>query len=321
MAQKAEPVKTGLNQLEETTSSASPRTQKVASGIFKRPEGQSASPRTLKSRASGELFKRPEATIEIQPSTPTAEPAITKQDIHQVMAQKEYKIASLEREKLALIMEVERLKHQLGHVAREACDEMGELLAELYNNGKKGKDAERNAEKLRAALRMETNSRKEAERNLARQEEETSTIKQTLAQVKNDLENSRCQWENERSRLLADQSQEVSTLQASFRQELEKKTSEWEEDRSRLMEEQVKLCEGTGKTCTKSSPVALEKSGLLESLSVLKQALRDREQDRETSTNDLMSRVVEMENLMEEVQRQPQRRSLRKRFLHFFRRQ
>ncbi|GLD58014.1 titin-like protein [Lates japonicus] len=122
----------------------------------------------------------------------------------------------------------------------ETCDEMGELLAELYNNGK-GKDAERNAEKLRAALRMETNSRKEAERNLARQEEETSTIKQTLAQVKNDLENSRCQWENERSRLLADQSQEVSTLEASFRQELEKKTSEWEEDRSRLMEEQVKV--------------------------------------------------------------------------------
>ncbi|GLD55028.1 titin-like protein [Lates japonicus] len=104
------------------------------------------------------------------------------------------------------------------------------------------------------------------------------------------------QREKERSRLLEEQMRETSSLSAALvkaQEDLDKEQLQWRQ----------------------------EKSGLLESLSVLKQALRDREQDRETSTNDLMSRVVEMENLMEEVQRQPQRRSLRKRFLNFFRRQ
>ncbi|GLD55018.1 titin-like protein [Lates japonicus] len=78
----------------------------------------------------------------------------------------------------------------------------------------------------------------EAEKSLARQEEETSTGKLALAQVKPDLEISRCQWEDERSRLPTDHIQKTSKL--TFFQELEKKSSEWEEDRSHVLDEQMK---------------------------------------------------------------------------------
>ncbi|GLD55026.1 titin-like protein [Lates japonicus] len=308
MAQKAEPVKTGLNRPEETTKAPVPEPQKVGPvvSILKRPEGTTKAPVpeprrvgpvvSFLKRPEGttkvpvpepqkvgpvvSILKRPESTIEIRPSTPTAEPAITKPEIHQVMAQ-EYKIASLEREKLALIMEVERSKSQLSRVARDASEEMRELLAELYSNGKKGKDAERNAEKLRVALRMETNSRKEAEKNLPRQEEETSTIKQTLAQVKNDLENSRCQWENERSRLLADQRAGEGKINVGEGKVTTPGGAERETQPQQLL---VKAQEDLDK---EQLQWRQEKSGLLESLSVLKQALRDREQDRETLQNDL----------------------------------
>ncbi|GAA6228545.1 proteoglycan 4-like [Lates japonicus] len=336
---------------------------------------------TILKRPASTAEVRPTPTAEVRPTPPNAEPAITilkrpaskvphemtpksqaeitPLELHQLMAEKDYKVSLLEREKLVLVNELEQLKRQLKLQKREANQEIGELFIETYRKGKIVRDATLNAQKLEEALKIETNIKMEAEKRLAMQEEETSTVKMELDKVKSDLEKSRCQWEEERSCLLAAQVEKISTLKGRFLQELEKKTSEWKEDRSRLMDDHVKqtsylktaflqelekkrseweedrshLLEEQIRTTSSLKKMLMqvqedldkerqqwqdEKSSLLESLNVFKQALKDQKQKRETSTDGLVNRVTELENLMEEVQRRPKKKSIKKRFLQFF---
>lgn len=129
------------------------------------------------------ILKRPASTAEIWPTPPDAEPAITTlkrpaskvqhemmpksqveitQLLHQVMAVKDYKVSSLEREKLVLVNELEQLKHQL-----KTTEEKPKNWGSFYRDLQKGKYSERWYPKCPKVQKIETNSKKEAEKCLA----------------------------------------------------------------------------------------------------------------------------------------------------------
>ncbi|GLD68019.1 myosin-4-like protein [Lates japonicus] len=135
----------------------------------------------------------------------------------------------------------------------------------------------------------------EMAQNALAEKKETTSLKEKLTQVQEDLDKSLRQWEEEKTLLLAQKNEESSSLMQKISQakeELKKKDSS-----------------GGRNTC------------LLESVNVMKQALQEKEEQRQKHEEELSRRLAQLEDLVSNMPEQkPKRRSLGRRFLQIFRR-
>ncbi|XP_050922625.1 trichohyalin [Lates calcarifer] len=213
---------------------------------------------------------------------------------HQLLDEKEQKIYLLQRGKEALNKKVDRLKVELAGVKEEKMERETELslkikeLQEALNNERKCR-MEMEASLARRAEEMAQNA-------LAENKEETTSLKEKLAQVQEDLDKSLRQWEEEKTLLLTQKNEETSSLIKKISQakeELNKERLQWQEERS----------------C------------LLESVNVMKQALQEKEEQRQKHEEELSRRLAQLEDLVSNMpEKKPKRRSLGRRFIQIFRR-
>lgn len=161
-------------------------------------------------------------------------------ELNLLMGEKEEKMDLLEKETFSLVKKAEQLRNPL----TEANEEKAGFIVERSKGAKMEWDAAMKIRKLEAAIKAETEKRKEVETCLARQVEETSKVKIALAQAENDLEKSRCQWDEERSCLVAEQKLATSSLKASLiqaREDLYKQRLQWHMEMSCLLESPRKV--------------------------------------------------------------------------------
>ncbi|CAB1432614.1 unnamed protein product [Pleuronectes platessa] len=117
----------------------------------------------------------------------------------------------------------------------------------------------------------------EAETCLAREIEETSKIKTSLVQAQDQLEISRCLWEQEKSQILANHSQETYRLEAALLQVQEggkKERFQWQ----------------------------LKMSTLEESLNTINQALEAMDEDNEECVEEMMGKMRILEEMIKVVE-------------------
>lgn len=182
---------------------------------------------------------------------------IPELELHWFLGEKDQKMATLVKENVALVNEVEQLKKQLKNQTTKANQEKAVYLAEFSKKEKTERDAVLKNEKLEEAVKTGQERQKEAETHLAQQIGETSRAKTALAQVEKDLNNERQQWQEEKSRLL-------------------------------------------------------------DSMTTLKKASKEKEEERTKSMDGLMERLMNLESQMENIEKKPKKKSLRKRFLQVF---
>lgn len=184
---------------------------------------------------------------------------IPELELHWFLGEKDQKMATLVKENVALVNEVEQLEKQLKNQTIKANQEKAVYLAELSKKEKTERDAVLKNEKLEEAVKTGQEKQKEAETHLAQQIGETSRAKAALAQAEKDLNNERQQWQE-------------------------------------------------------------EKSCFLDSITTLKKAFEEKEEERTKSMDGLMERLMNLESQMENVEKKPKKKSLRKRFLQVFKR-
>ncbi|XP_034567597.1 trichohyalin-like [Notolabrus celidotus] len=131
----------------------------------------------------------------------------------------------------------------------------------------------------------------EEDRSRLLAEREVETI--MMQQAKMDLHTLKCEWEKERAQLLAEQKEalEIKTALNKAQEELKEQKLQWEQ----------------------------EKASFRETLNVINKSLEEEEQDRTKTENTLMDRLRNLETQVEEA-RKPPKKSFKKKFLKFFRR-
>ncbi|XP_018518182.1 myosin-4-like [Lates calcarifer] len=271
---------------------------------------------------------------------------------HQLLDEKEQKIYLLQRGKEALNKKVDRLKVELAGVKEEKMERETELslkikeLQEALNNEKKCR-MEMEASLARRAEEMAQNA-------LAENKEETTSLKEKLAQVQEDLDKSLRQWEEEKTLLLAQKNEETSSLikkisqakeelkkekeeettslkekLAQVQEDLDKSLRQWEEEKTLLLaqknEETSSLMQKISQAKEELNKERLqwqeERSCLLESVNVMKQALQEKEEQRQKHEEELSRRLAQLEDLVSNMpEKKPKRRSLGRRFIQIFRR-
>ncbi|CAJ1059087.1 proteoglycan 4-like isoform X2 [Xyrichtys novacula] len=219
---------------------------------------------------------------------------ISERDLQNLMGHKE-RANKLEKEKAALISEIEQLKDQLKSQTAEANQRVGVLLVDLSKKGAAEREAVSRAAGLEEALAAEEKKRMEAETSLRETNKETSTLKAALAQAKLDLENERHLWREAQAALLVQHAKDTAELKVNvlqMQEELEEERNLWQK----------------------------EKANFLQCIAILKENQERKQQENLESGDILMGRLTQLEQQMETLRKKPKRRSLRKRFLQLFKR-
>ncbi|CAK6962815.1 pollen-specific leucine-rich repeat extensin-like protein 2 [Scomber scombrus] len=209
---------------------------------------------------------------------------IPELEFHKILGEKEEQTAKLEKEKGALLEEVEQLKQLLQVQKNDANLQNGFFQAELAKQAGIQKEASLKIQMFDMALATERNQCEEMEMVLAQLMEDNFYMETSLSQKNEDLQHKSC--------LLVEKESENAGLVAALNQAKE----DLENERRQWME---------------------EKSSLLESLNEDNMA-HEEEKVVETA---LMDRMSDLERQMDQIDaKEPKRKSLRKRFLQLFRR-
>ncbi|XP_034557168.1 golgin subfamily A member 6-like protein 22 isoform X1 [Notolabrus celidotus] len=193
---------------------------------------------------------------------------------------------------------------------------------------------------------------------LEEQKETTSKIKAALFQAEERLKTQRCQWEKDRFQLLVGQMEEKEKMKTAQKQaednlrcqwkedmscheeetikiqdalkqanmDLQKQKREWDMDRSLLLAEQYETLKM--KTSLDQAKEDLQKhqvqwqqerASLMESLAAINKSLEEEQEERAKTNDSLMDRLRSLETQVEEARRPP-KKSFKKRFLLFFKR-
>ncbi|XP_034566070.1 trichohyalin-like [Notolabrus celidotus] len=133
------------------------------------------------------------------------------------------------------------------------------------------------------------------------------------------------QWEEDRSRLLAEREVETTMMQQA-KMDLHTQKCEWEKERAQFLAEQkeaLKIKTALNKAQEELKEQKLqweqEKASFRETLTVINESLEDEEKDRNKTENTLMDRLRNLETQVEEA-RKPPKKSFKKKFLNFFKR-
>ncbi|XP_034540921.1 trichohyalin-like [Notolabrus celidotus] len=133
------------------------------------------------------------------------------------------------------------------------------------------------------------------------------------------------QWEEDRSRLLAEREEETIMMQQA-KMDLHNQKCEWEKERAQLLEEQkeaLKIKTALNKAQEELKQQKLqweqEKTSFRETLTAINESLQDEEKDRTNTENSLMDRLKNLETQVEEA-RKPPKMSFKKKFRNFFKR-
>lgn len=156
---------------------------------------------------------------------------IPELELHWFLGEKDQKMATLVKENVALVNEVEQLKKQLKNQTTKANQEKVVYLAELSKKEKTERNAVLKNEKLEKADKTGQEKQKEAETHLAQQIGETSRAKAALAQAEKDLNNERQQWQEEKSHFL----DSITTLKKASEEKEEERTKSMDGLMERLM--------------------------------------------------------------------------------------
>ena len=212
---------------------------------------------------------------------------IPELEFHRILGEKEEQKAQLEKEKGALLEEVEQLKQLLQVQKNDANLQKGFLQAELAKHTGIEKEASLKMQMFEMALETERNQTEEMEMVMAQLMEDTFYMETSLSQKNEDLQH--------KSRLLVEKESENAGLVAALNQAKE----DLENERRQWME---------------------EKSCLLESLNKDNMG----HEEKKVADTPLMDRMSDLERQMDQMAAQepkkPKRKSLRKRFLQLFRR-
>ncbi|CAJ1055082.1 Hypothetical predicted protein [Xyrichtys novacula] len=137
-------------------------------------------------------------------------------------------VSRQEGERAALFHEVELLKKQLRTQEEKADSEKAQLLAEVSNQQQSAKEAVLEMEKLKEDCDKERQKRREMEEKLARQKDMNSTLQADMSHAIKDMqaqiEQARCQIEEESDRLKAALEQVQEDLRIEKQQRGEEKS-------------------------------------------------------------------------------------------------
>ncbi|XP_034546224.1 golgin subfamily A member 6-like protein 22 [Notolabrus celidotus] len=255
------------------------------------------------------------------------------------------------RLKAALTQALENLKTQKKESEKEASNLLSEqeetcrLKAALYQAQGELKKQQQEWKNEKSGL-------------LEEQKETTSKIKAALFQAEERLKTQRCQWEKDRFQLLVGQMEEKEKMKTAHKQaednlrcqwkedmscheeetikmqdalkqakiDLQKQKREWDMDRSQLLAEQnetlrMKTSLDQAKEDLQKHQVQWqqERASLMESLAAINKSLEEEQEERAKTNDSLMDRLRSLETQVEEARRPP-KKSFRKRFLQFFKR-
>ncbi|XP_034535131.1 cingulin-like isoform X9 [Notolabrus celidotus] len=158
-------------------------------------------------------------------------------------------------------------------------------------------------------------------------EETTSKTKTALTQAREELETKESQWDAAKFKLVCEHVKERESLQTAQKQAEEDLRRQWEMDRCCLLAEhqeetirmQDALKQAKEDLQTHQAEWQQEKASLMESLTAINKSLKEQQEDRAKTTNSFMDRLRSLETQLEEASRPP-KKSFKKRFLQFFRR-
>ncbi|XP_034535139.1 myosin heavy chain, clone 203-like isoform X17 [Notolabrus celidotus] len=158
-------------------------------------------------------------------------------------------------------------------------------------------------------------------------EETTSKTKTALHQAREELETKESQWDAAKFKLVCEHVKERERMQTAQKQAVEDLRRQWEMDRCCLLAEhqeetirmQDALKQAKEDLQTHQAEWQQEKASLMESLTAINKSLKEQQEDRAKTTNSFMDRLRSLETQLEEASRPP-KKSFKKRFLQFFRR-
>ena len=216
---------------------------------------------------------------------------IPELELNRLLYEKDMRIHFLVQENYDLVRRAHNVKQEITHICAIKMNMEMRLSAQrmLESNAyQKVRDLER-------AVHTERDKAMEAETCLDREIEETSKIKTSLVQAQNQLEKSRCLWEQDESQILANHRQETYRLEGALLQVQEggkKERFQWQ----------------------------LKMSRLEESLNTINQALEAMEDDNVEYVEEMMGRMRILEEIIKMEESKPKKPSLLRRFLQFFKR-
>ncbi|XP_034556445.1 golgin subfamily A member 6-like protein 22 [Notolabrus celidotus] len=255
------------------------------------------------------------------------------------------------RLKAALTQALENLKTQ----KKESEKETSKLLSEQAETCRLKASLYQAQDELKKQ-QQEWNNEKSG--LLEEQKETTSKIKAALFHAEERLKIQRCQWEKDRFQLLVGQMEEKEKMKTAQKQaednlrcqwkedmscheeetikmqdalkqanmDLQKQKREWDMDRSLLLAEQnetlkMKTSLDQAKEDLQKHQVQWqqERASLMESLAAINKSLEEEQEERAKTNDSLMDRLRTLETQVEEARRPP-KKSFRKRFLQFFKR-
>lgn len=213
----------------------------------------------------------------------------------QLQAQLENQQKKSLEEKVALKGELEQLKQQLITQKSLAEKETFFLYEELRKKNELQTNTSKKVTELETAVSAEKTRAKEAEACLVQIEEEASKVKATLIQMQEEMRQQRHQWEQDKSRLLAEQMEAVLNMKSAVL------------DTQKVLEEEMLRWQK-------------EKSCLLETITTLKENLMKAEEDRKTTMEKFTDRINNLGEQLENLNNPPKKKSVKGRFLWFFKR-
>ncbi|XP_034535140.1 cingulin-like isoform X1 [Notolabrus celidotus] len=226
--------------------------------------------------------------------------------------------------------EWEKVTSNLLSEQEETC-RLKAALTQVQEDLKTQKDKssllEETTSKTKTALTQAQEDLKTQKDKSSLQEETTPKTKAALHQAREELETKESQWDVAKFKLVCEHVKERESLQTAQKQAEEDLRRQWEMDRCCLLAEhqeetirmQDALKQAKEDLQTHQAEWQQEKASLMESLTAINKSLKEQQEDRAKTTNSFMDRLRSLETQLEEASRPP-KKSFKKRFLQFFRR-
>ncbi|XP_034535144.1 golgin subfamily A member 6-like protein 2 isoform X1 [Notolabrus celidotus] len=226
--------------------------------------------------------------------------------------------------------EWEKVTSNLLSEQEETC-RLKAALTQVQEDLKTQKDKssllEETTSKTKTALTQAQEDLKTQKDKSSLQEETTPKTKAALHQAREELETKESQWDAAKFKLVCEHVKERERMQTAQKQAEVDLRRQWEMDRCCLLAEhqeetirmQDALKQAKEDLQTHQAEWQQEKASLMESLTAINKSLKEQQEDRAKTTNSFMDRLRSLETQLEEASRPP-KKSFKKRFLQFFRR-